>query len=195
LKRSSRPLEEEMPSESNPWTTLASRVVYQNPWIKVREDQVIHPGGGQGIYGVVECKAAIGVVALTDQQELWLVGQYRYPTDRYSWELIEGGAEAQESPLEAGKRELEEEAGLIAAEWEVLGHEIQLSNCYSSELAYFFVAKGLTEVEKKPDPTEVLKLRKVPLREAQQMVLKGEITDAMSVIGIMLACERINPSR
>lgn len=176
-------------SEENPWQTLSTRLIYQNEWIKVREDQVTRPDGNKGIYGVVETRTATGVVALSKAKEVYLVGQYRYPTECYSWEIIEGGAEKGQDPLEAAKRELKEEAGLEASSWELLTGDIQLSNCFSSELGYIYVAQGIIEGEADPDPTEVLTIRKLPLEEAIAMVNRGEITDAISMIGL-LAVER-----
>lgn len=151
----------------------------------MREDQVIRPDGNPGIYGVVETRVATGVIALTPQLDVYLVGQYRYPTEIYSWEIIEGGADPGEPPMEAAKRELREEAGLIAAEWEQLGDEVHLSNCFSSERALFYVARGLQETEREPEGTEVLQIRTLPLAECLAMVDRGEIKDAMSVIALL----------
>lgn len=170
--------------ESNPWKTLESREVYKNAWIRVREDQVIRPDGHAGIYGVVETRLATGVVALTDAQEVYLVGQYRYTMEQYSWELPEGGSDEGEDALAAAKRELQEETGLMAREWTPLGGEIHLSNCHSSERAYLFLARGLEVGEATPDGTEVLAVKKVPLREALDMANKGEIQDAMTLLGL-----------
>jgi len=172
--------------ESNPWKTLSSEVKYQNPWISVREDQVIRPDGKPGIYGVVDCRVATGVVALTDDDEVYLVGQYRYALDCYSWEIIEGGAEVDEDPVEACKRELQEEAGLAAAHWEPLGHELHLTNCHSSERGFLYVARGLTHVGAAPEGTEQLQVKKVPWAEAVAMVERGEINDAFSIMAILL---------
>jgi len=105
------------PMTQNPWQTKSSRLVYENAWIRVREDQVTCPDGQPGIYGVVETRIATGVIALTPQHEIYLVGQFRYPTGEYSWEIIEGGTEDGEEPLAAAKRELQEEAGLVARTW------------------------------------------------------------------------------
>ena len=172
--------------ERNPWKTLSSEVKYKNPWITVREDQVIRPDGNPGIYGVVETRVATGVLALDDHDALYLVGQYRYPMGCYSWEIIEGGAEPDEDPLEACKRELQEEAGLIAHHWEALGHEIHLSNCHSSERGYLYVARGLEHVGASPEGTEELQIKKVPWKEVLTMVMRGEITDAISIMAILL---------
>ena len=179
-------------STDNPWKTISSRKVYSNPWMSVREDQVIRPDGQEGIYGVVDTRAATGVVALTPEHEIYLVGQYRYPTDVYSWEIVQGGVDEDEDPLTACKRELQEEAGLIAETWTPIGGEIHLSNCISSEKGYIFVAEGLSEIEASPDGTEVLQLKKIPLREAVRMAVSGEIVDAVSIIGILLAEKWLN---
>ena len=179
-------------SEHNPWKTISSAVVYQNDWITVREDQVTRPDGKPGIYGVVETRVACGVVALAPNNEVYLVGQYRYPTECYSWEIIEGGAEKGEPPIEAIKRELQEEAGLTATEWTQLGPMIQLSNCHSSELAVCFLARGLSEVSAAPEGTELLQVKRVSLNEAVEMCADGRITDALSIIGIARATKTLD---
>lgn len=172
-------------SEHNPWTTLSSRLVYQNAWMRIREDQVIRPDGHPGIYGVLEAAAATGVVAVTDADEIVLVGQYRYPTDVYSWEIVEGAARGDESPLEGAIRELREEAGLEADQWTALGGEIHLSNCMTAERGYLFLARGLREVGASPDATEILQVRHIPFVQCMEMVDSGAITDSMSLIGLL----------
>jgi 8-oxo-dGTP pyrophosphatase MutT (NUDIX family) len=181
-------------SEQNPWITKESRVIYSNPWITVREDAVIRPDGQPGIYGVVETRIATGVVALTNDRHVYLVGQYRYPTNHYSWEIIEGGTDENEEPLLAAKRELKEEGGLIARTWTQLGDEIHLSNCFSSEIGFLYLAEDLEETNSSPDGTEVLQLRKLPFDHAIAMVDSGEIKDAMSIMGLLRA-ERFLKSR
>lgn len=176
-------------STENPWTTTGTRTVYRNPWISVREDQVIRPDGTPGIYGVVDTRIAAGVVALTPNDHVYLVGQYRYAIDRYSWEIIEGGGPQTDDPQEIAARELREEAGLIAATWRPLGHEFHLSNCITSEVAYLFLATDLTETTPNPDPTEVLEVRTVPFGRAIDMVRSGEITDSMSVMALLLLAQ------
>lgn len=176
-------------SEKNPWVKKGSREVYKNPWIRLREDSVIRPDGSDGIYSVVEARFATGVVAVNAEGKIILVGQYRYAVEEYSWEIIEGGAEVGETPLEAIKRELVEEGGVKASKWQPLGGEIMLSNCFTNERGYLFLAEDLEEVPKDPDGTEVLSLRYVTLEEALQMIAVGEIKDAMTIIGIMRYAE------
>jgi ADP-ribose pyrophosphatase len=177
-------------SQDNPWRTLGSSLIYENPWIRVREDSVIKPNGEKGIYGVVETRIATGVVALNKNNDIILVGQYRYCMEEYSWEIIEGGAEADENPMDAAKRELREEAGLIAGSMEPLGEEVHLSNCHSSERAMLYLARDLTATEKAPDDTEILQIREVPFKEAVSMIENGIIKDAMSIIGIYRAARQ-----
>ncbi len=171
----------------NPWTRLSSNLIYRNPWLSLREDQVIRPDGQPGIYSVVDTRIATAIVALDADAYVYLVGQYRYPTDVYSWELPEGGADEDETPLAAAQRELREEAGLIAGRWAQLGGEVHLSNCISSEVGYFYLAEDLRETPSQPDGTEVLEVRRLPFRECVAMVDSSEIVDAMSIIGILRA--------
>ena len=167
----------------NPWLTLSSKEVYDNPWITVREDRVVRPDGEPGIYGVVHYKnIAVGILAVEDDH-VYLVGQYRYPLGRYSWEIPEGGCPQGEEPLRAAQRELREETGLQAARWRMLG-EAYLSNSVADEHAVWFLATGLVTGEWEPEGTERLRVRRVPLGEALNMALEGEITDALSLLAL-----------
>src|SRR4028119_1240961 len=105
----------------NPWKTLSAKEIYDNPWINVTEYQVINPSGGAGIYGKVHFKnLGIGILPLDDSMHTWLVGQYRYTLNKYSWDIPAGGCPVGTDPLETAKRELAEETGLIATEWKEL---------------------------------------------------------------------------
>ena len=174
-------------SEENPWKTLETREVYSNHWMRLREDQVIRPNGSPGIYSVVDTRIAAGVVVLTPAREIVLVGQYRYPTDVYTWEIIAGGTDDDESPLEAAKRELAEEAGLTAQRWHHVGKDLQLSNCITSEIGHVYIAEDLQATTATPDDTEELQLKTIPFEQALAQVESGEIVDGFSVIGILLA--------
>ena len=145
----------------------------------------MNPFGGEGVYGVVHFKnLAVGVIPIDEDNNTWLVGQYRFPLDEYHWEIPEGGCPMGESPLDAAKRELAEETGLTANNWLPL-LETRLSNSVSDERGYIFVARDLQPGDTSPDPTEQLQVRKLPLQEAIDLVLKGEITDSLSVMGLL----------
>jgi 8-oxo-dGTP pyrophosphatase MutT (NUDIX family) len=172
-------------SHENPWKKLSERVVYKNPWITVREDQVVSPGGKAGIYGVVETRIATGVVALTDDMHVYLVGQYRYPMNEYSWEIPEGGSEENEDALVTAQRELKEETGVVAGSWQQLGGEVHLSNCHSSERGILFLARDLVRKASQPDHTELLEVRLEPFSTCLEMVDRGEIRDSLTIIAIL----------
>jgi 8-oxo-dGTP pyrophosphatase MutT (NUDIX family) len=170
---------------TNPWTTLSTRAIYENPWISVREDQVLRPDGQPGIYGVVHFKnRAVGVLPVDEAGRVWLVGQHRYPLDAYSWEIPEGGCPESETPEATALRELREETGLIAGRLELVATS-HLSNSVSDEVAYVFRATELTEGPHEPEGCERIEVRCLAWDEAWEMVRRGEITDSMSVIALL----------
>jgi 8-oxo-dGTP pyrophosphatase MutT (NUDIX family) len=169
----------------NPWKKISSREVYQNPWVSVRHEEVIKPNGEPGIYGVAHFKSkAAAVVPLDKEGNIWLVGQYRYTLDEYSWEIPMGGGDLSGNSLDAAKRELKEETGLIASKWTNLG-KLHTSNSVTDEFGYMYLAEDLTMGESDPDDTEILELKKVSLIEAVRMVMDSEITDSLSVAAIL----------
>lgn len=163
-----------------PWIVRASRQVYDNPWIRVTEHEVLKPGGTPGIYGVCGLKAlAVGIVPVDADGSTWLVGQHRFPRDYYSWELPEGGGDAKLPPLDSAMRELREETGLHAGSW----HEFlrtDFSNAVTDETGFGFLAWDLQPGETDPDDGEMLEIRRLPFAEALDMVLGGDIVDAFT---------------
>ncbi|WP_375417087.1 NUDIX domain-containing protein [uncultured Hymenobacter sp.] len=171
----------------NPWQTLHTEVKYQNPWISVREDQVLNPGGGPGIYGVVSMKnKALGIIPVDNEGNTWLVGQYRYPLNEYSWEIPMGGGPVELDILESARRELKEETGLLARRWTHLAR-LHTSNSVTDEEGFVFLAEDLEQTAAEPEETEDLRLWKLPLAEAVRMALDDRITDAISVAGLLKA--------
>ena len=170
---------------SNPWRTLETRAIYENPWIALREDQVIRPDGQHGIYGVVHFKnRAVGVLPVDHLGRVWLVGQFRYPLMCYSWEIPEGGGHGDEHPEKTAERELREETGLTAGRVELIS-TAHLSNSVSDELAYIYRATDLTRGKSNPDGNEQIDVRLFDWDDAWKMYRNGEITDSMSVIAIL----------
>jgi 8-oxo-dGTP pyrophosphatase MutT (NUDIX family) len=173
----------------NPWLTKRTDLKYANPWITVEENQVINPSGKPGIYGVVHFKnLAIGIVPVDEEGYTWLVGQYRYPLNEYTWEIPEGGGPIGIDPLKSAQRELREETGLLAERWTYLSR-IHTSNSVCNEEGHLYLAQGLTQGPTEFEETEDLKIKKIHLREALTLVLDNQITDSLSIVGIMKACK------
>lgn len=169
----------------SPWKTLSSRVAYENAWIRVREDQVIRPDGNPGVYGVVEIRPSVGIVALNERDEIVLVGQSRYSVNRYSWELPRGGSRKGETDMLAvAKRELAEEAGILAENWISLG-PVDVCNGVADDVQTLFLATGLTVTGTEHDPEEDITVVWHPFAEAVRMVMDGRITEVCSVAAIL----------
>jgi ADP-ribose pyrophosphatase len=171
----------------NPWKALRKRLIYSNPWIKVEEHDVITPAGTEGIYGkVLFQNKAVAIIPLDHDLNTWLIGQFRYTINEYSWEIPMGGGPIHQSVLDSAQRELKEETGLTAKKWTQM-MRIHPSNSVSDEEGFVFLAEELTAGETEFEETEKLEILKLPLATAIDMVMKGEITDAISVAGLLKA--------
>jgi 8-oxo-dGTP pyrophosphatase MutT (NUDIX family) len=167
------------------WKKLSSRTVYENAWMRVLEDDVVNPGGGRNLYGHVHFKnVAVAIVALDEADNTWLVGQSRYTLGQYSWELPMGGAPLDEPPLVAAKRELAEETGIRADNWQAL-MRLHTSNSITDEIGIAYIATGLSFGDTDFEETEDLSVRKLTLDDAVEMVLDGRITDAISAATLL----------
>ncbi len=174
-----------LPTTKNPWNPQSSKKIFENPWLSLHEDEVINPGGGLSHYGKIKFKnLAIGIIPLDENNNTWLIGQYRYVPDCYSWEIPMGGGPLDINPLLSAKRELKEETGLIADDWQEL-MKLHTSNSVTDERGLVYTARGLTQGETEFEETEDLIIKKMPLEEAVERVLNGEITDAISVAGLL----------
>ncbi len=168
----------------NPWKVQDSQTVYENSWIKVDDHKVLNPKGNPGIYGKVHFKhLAIGVIPLDINLHTWIVGQYRFPLDAYSWEIPEGGGALDVDPIVSAQRELLEETGIRAQKF-VKILDLHLSNSVSDELGMVFVATDLSFEKAAPEETEELQVKKLSFDELFSKVMKGEITDSLSVAGV-----------
>lgn len=175
-----------MNTTENPWQTLNSAVRYENPWLSIRHEDVVTPAGTPGIYGVVSFKnKAVGVVPIDAEGYTYLVGQYRYPLNEYSWEIPEGGSPVGTDPLESARRELREETGLVAQRWTKIAR-IHTSNSATDEEGFLYIAEELEQGDHEPEDTEQLHVRRLPLVEAVEMAMRNEITDALSVSALLI---------
>ncbi len=171
--------------KESPWKTLSTKPVYCNDWIKVEEHQVINPGGSPCIYGKVSFKnEAVGIIPIDEEGNTWLVGQFRYTLNEWSWEIPMGGSPKDE-PLEiTAQRELEEETGLKAKTFTRLLH-LHTSNSITDEKGYVYLATDLSEgIQQLETSEQDIQVRKLPFDEVISMAKNGEITDAISLAGI-----------
>lgn len=168
-----------------PWKKLSSRTAYQNPWYRIREDKVIRPDGKEGVYGVLETSHAAYLVPVDSEGRLLLIRQYRYPTEMWSWELPAGGMDGQD-PLVAAKRELGEELGLTARNWQKVA-ALQSLNGISSEIMYVFVAKDLEPTSDKRAEEGIVETKKVTPTEFEAMIASGEMSCAQSIAAFTVA--------
>jgi len=169
-------------------TTLSSREVYRNQWMRVREDQILRSNGKRGIYGVVE-KEDCAIILPIDKGRVWLVEQFRYTIQERAMELPQGGWEMEvENPEELARGELKEELGLNAAVMTYLGW-LWIAYGFTRQKHHVFLATGLTEAEKDPDPEEHdLVVRSFAVEEFEEMMLDGTIRDncTLSAWGLYL---------
>ena len=170
-----------------PWRITSRKIAFDNPWISVADHRVKHPDGTAGEYGVVNFKnLAIGVLPIDDEGFVWLVGQHRFPGDRYSWELPEGGGPVDVAPLESAKRELLEETGLTAKNW-VEFFSFDISNSVTDERAVCFYAWDLKPGDAAPEASEALTIKRVSFNELLEMVMSGEISDSLTIVMTLTA--------
>jgi len=174
-----------METHKNTWKKLSTTITYSNPWIEVQHHQVLNPSGGEGIYGQVNFKnIAVGVVPVDAEGNTYLVGQFRFPLEEYSWEIPEGGCPIGEDVLAAAKRELLEETGLMAQNWTMISR-IHTSNSVCNEVGFIFLAENLTQGDAEPEETEDLKIKKLTLKAAVELVMNNQITDSISIAGLL----------
>ncbi len=174
-----------LPEKPNPWITHTSEKVYDSPWIGLTKHEVTNPNGHPGTYSVVHFKnLAIGVIVLDEDQNTWLVGQWRYPINRYTWEIPEGGGNPEVDPIESAKRELLEETGITANKWTKI-LEMHLSNSASDEFCILYLAQELSFGEAQPEEDEDLEVMKIPFEEVYARVNSGEITDSLTVAAVL----------
>lgn len=171
----------------NSWKTRGVKKIFESPWIELEVHDVINPSGNEGIYNVIKFKHwAIGILPVDEQGYTYLVGQWRYPLNQYSWEIPEGGGSLNIPPIESAQRELLEETGLVAQNFEEL-LRLHTSNSVTDELAIVFLATNLQQKQSMPEETEDITIKKVHMREALELVMNNEITDSISVAAILKA--------
>ena len=176
----------------NPWTVKSNKLIYENPWIQINHHEVLDPSGKEGVYGKVHFKnIAVAILPIDEEGNTWIVGQYRYPLDRFSWEVPEGGCPVGSDPLDSAKRELQEETGILASDWKLIG-EADVSNSVTDEVAMLYVAKDLSFTDQALESTEDIELLKIPFEQLYQKVVHGEIRDSLTIMTV-LKYKALNP--
>ena len=167
------------------WKELSNKTVYENRWIKVSESEVLDPNGKKTVYGKVHYnKITVGIIPIFDDNKTILIGQHRFPTKSYSWEIPMGGAEIGENPLRAAKRELLEETGIVGKDWVELLN-LETSNCVTDEKVIIYYCKVKYIQESNPDNTELLEMQILNFNEVVSKIENGEIKDSISVASIL----------
>lgn len=181
-----------MAQKHGPWTIQETSCKYEDSFINVREDQVLRPDGQAGTYATVRMKPGVAILPIDSDGIVYLTQQFRYVLGKESIEVVSGALEKQELPLESAKRELQEELGIRADEWTDLGSfdlDTSIVNCP----VHLFLAKNLTFSEPEQEATETIKIVKVPLTKAIQMVMESAITHAPSCVLILKAQNAMQP--
>lgn len=176
-----------MKNDNNPWRTLASKIIYKNPWMTVYEDKVQMPNGREGIYGFIDGKPGIFIIALSEDGKINLIESFRYPTQKWQWELPTGGVDKDLSPLEAAKHELAEELGMTAAKWTHINTFGPSSNGFMKDTQDVFVAEGISLVsDKELEDFEAIRATKaVTFSEIISMINEGILIDGQSLAALM----------
>ncbi len=169
------------------WITLDSREAYSDRGFTVVENQVARPDGAVAPYGVVHALPGTSVVVLSSSLEVTLVRQYRYPLDRYTWELPGGGVEENETPLCGVQRELWEETGITARRWMPLGDVVHVNSSISTQTSFAFLAWDLVGRSGPKDEMEISDIQLVTIEAAIEMAERGVISDALSQIALLRA--------
>lgn len=172
--------------QNGPWKVTNTKQVYENHWLSVREDEVIHPDGKPGIFGVATLIPGVSILPIDDDGNVYLIEEYRYAVEHLCTECASGAIEKGQTPLEAAKRELHEEAGFEADEWLDVGC-IDPFTSVTNAPHYLFIAKKLHNVGQQLESSEMIKVVKFTLDDAYQMVLDGHITFSPACILILRA--------
>lgn len=162
------------------WKTLSSKLIFENPWLKLTEEKVLDDLGNEKNYGLVSMIHGVSVLPIDQNGDVYLVKQYRYGLKDFSIEPPGGAIDPGETPLEAAKRELFEELGITSNKWIPLGYACGLTSAMDHKEHLFLVEIDANDTLDIGTHEENLELIKVPLKKAVEMVQKSEIVLALS---------------
>ncbi|MBI2327741.1 NUDIX hydrolase [Candidatus Curtissbacteria bacterium] len=181
------------PNSTKFWKTIRKQIVYRDKWHNLRRDIVIKPDGKRGVYSFLDHGDGVAIAAL-EKDQIYLVKEWKYPVNQKVLTVICGGIEKGESPLESAKRELQEEAGLLAKNWQSLGY-FYTSPGTVSEKAFVFLATALNKIKATPNPTEHLEIVKIPFKKSLELVMESKITDSYAVAAILKTYKYLQESQ
>ncbi len=183
------------PTTKNPWKKLSSKVVYRDPWMVVKVDRVIKPDGREGKYGVVRLSGAVKIIAMTLKKEIFLVGQWRYTINKFSWELPGGSVGKDQNSHKAAKIELKEEAGFQANNWKYLGAGYESVGAMHQKVKFYFATNLIKTIWRPEGSEKGIKVIKIPIQKAVRLILQNKIFDNSTIVGIFKAIEYLNKIR
>jgi len=176
-----------MAEKRGPWTVFDKEIRFETPWLRIDDYNALRPDGAPTRYGVVHFKnTALGVLPLFENGDTLLVGQHRFPADRYSWELPEGGGDPRQDPVAEARRELEEETGYYATEFQEY-LRMDMSNSVTDEIAIGYIATNLVPGRTNPDPSEVLETRRIAFKDLLNECVSGQIFDSLTLVMVFKA--------
>lgn len=175
-----------------PFQTVSSRIAFSCPWYRVRQDEIITPDGGRGVYNVVEKEDAVWIVPLTAAGEIVMIYNYRYTVDDWCWELPAGSLEPHHATIEAcAHDELRQETGGVAEEL-IYVSQFYVANGIFNEKGHVFLGLNVTLGETDHEPAEVMQVHRKPVAEALRMARAGEIADGPSALALMLSADHLS---
>lgn len=177
--------------KNGPWIINTTKRAYKNPWIEVTEDQVVRPDGSAGIYGIVRIKPGISVLPIDDDNNVYLINEFKYPLGKHSIETAAGGTDSGQTALQSAKQELREELGIMAKEWTNLGVVHPITSFIDSP-NYLFMARKLEFTKPELEVVEQMDILKVSLAQAVDMVMDGRITEQKSCCLILKAARLLD---
>ncbi len=173
-----------------PFQTIASRIAWECPWYRIRQDDIITPDGRPGVYNVIEKAAAVWIVPVTAAGEVLMVYQYRYTIDEWCWEVPAGSVKPGQTLEAAAREELREEVGGQDGRLIYMGRSF-LANGICNEVGHFFLASGVEVGPTQHEAAEVMHVHRVPVAEALRMARAGEISDGPTALALLLCAEQL----
>ncbi len=178
-------------SHKGPWGVRGTTLLYKSKWVEINEDSVLRPDGVEGTFTVVQLRPGVSVLAIDDDNTVYLTREYRYAIERESLEVVSGAIDGDETPQEAARRELKEELGIVAEQWIDLGSVHPLTSQLHAP-ARLFVAQQLSFSEPQPDIFELIETVKMKLDEAVNLVMESVISHGPSCVLILKANHWLN---